>query len=402
MDSDVQISSEVGHGSVVTLQPQVGVSEGDLVWQPPKQLQQLAPVVVSNPGSMLHEQLTRLGCAPRLVPDGNCSPKKGDVVIIDLSEEFTARADLAQALTEPLVITVGQEGLPGVSHVTGWPTRERVLAECLSAEQFDSLPTNRLKIRQLGGCVLIVDDSPLNRRLVAEFLALWGLEFREAPDGATAVKMWSEDHYDLIIMDCQMPVLDGLAATEEIRRREKPDEHVPILALTAHALATDAERCIGSGMDDYLAKPVIPEALRRKITQLLLSRQPKDGFAADSESETGPEATTVDETIWNRLIDLQYRSGDNLLPELLGLYQAQGQELTKKLREAVLSENQEAVQRFAHSLKGTAGSIGAARVVQLCKRIENCPKPSIELSEELDAAVIEAHDVLQSRLRSKS
>jgi two-component system sensor histidine kinase/response regulator len=316
------------------------------------------------------------------------------LVIIDLSEDTAARTALAQSLLNQIVITVGGEEVPGLSHVIGWPPRQRELAEQLSVERFDSPPTDRFP--QIRGRVLIVDDSPLNRRLLAEFLTLWGLDFDEADDGAIAVSMWEKNHYKLIIMDCQMPILDGLAATAEIRSRESPREHIPVLALTAHAMASDAERCIAAGMDDYLSKPLMPDSLRRKITQLLFNDQHYEQLANSIPPK--PAVETIDEVIWNRLVDLQSRSGGDLLAELVEMYGTQGQELTMKIRKAIESNELETLRPSAHRLKGTAASIGAARVAEICRNLEEIKEPPLARCDELEAAVAESYQTLLGRL----
>jgi CheY-like chemotaxis protein/HPt (histidine-containing phosphotransfer) domain-containing protein/anti-sigma regulatory factor (Ser/Thr protein kinase) len=439
MDSEVELTSTVGKGTKVALQPQLEVQPKAGAWQPPSALRDLSVVLVSNPSSMVDDQLRQIGCRATVASEHQLSLQEGDVVIVDLNEDAAARGELAQTISDHLVITVGGEELQGIPHVIGWPPRERALAECLSDERFDSIPTNR--IRKIGGRILIVDDSALNRRLVAEFSTLWGLEFDEAENGAKAVTMWEQNSYDLIIMDCQMPIMDGLAATAEIRRRETPGQHIPILALTAHAMASDVARCTAAGMDDYLSKPLTPETLRKKITQLIFAADDNDDGEGDKRtgsepvsavqnassvddlsttnkirrrvsnselesdttsatvsSQTEAEAEVVDEVVWSRLLDLQQRSGDNLLEDLVGMYGAQSQELSKQIREALVSNEKEVVLRCAHRLKGTAGSIGAARVEQLCQNIEVTPEPSLVLCDELDEAVVKAHQTLLGRL----
>jgi signal transduction histidine kinase/CheY-like chemotaxis protein len=436
MDSEVELTSTVGTGTKIALQPQLEVDPKAGAWQPPSALRELSVVLVSTPSSMLHEQLRQIGCRATVASDLELSLQEGDVVIIDLNEDAATRGELAQSISDHLVITVGGEELQGIPHVIGWPPRERALAECLSEERFDSTPTNR--IRKIGGRILIVDDSALNRRLVAEFSTLWGLEFDEAENGANAVTMWEQNSYDLIVMDCQMPILDGLAATTEIRRREPPGQHIPILALTAHAMASDVAKCTAAGMDDYLSKPLTPETLRRKISQLIFdgdghgdkptgsgqvspvqnattvddlsptnkirrrvsgAGRESDTASATVSSETEAQAKAVDELVWNRLVDLQNRSGDSLLEDIVGMYGTQSKELSKQIREALVSNEQEVVQRCAHRLKGTAGSIGATRVEQLCQKLEEAQEPSLVLCDELEEAVAQAHQTLLGRLR---
>ena len=111
--------------------------------------------------------------------------------------------------------------------------------------------------------VLVVEDNPVNQKVAVLILARFGLRSDVAGNGLEAVQMAGTLRFDLVFMDCQMPEMDGYAATAEIRRREKPGEHVVIVAMTAEALAGARDRCIAAGMDDYITKPVKMRISRR-------------------------------------------------------------------------------------------------------------------------------------------
>ncbi|MBM4782726.1 MAG: response regulator [Archangiaceae bacterium] len=122
------------------------------------------------------------------------------------------------------------------------------------------------------GKVLLVDDNDINRLIASHHLKALGFEVDQAEDGAQAVDRWRRGGYVLIVMDCQMPVLDGYQATGNIRSEEAGRAHVPILGLTAHAMAGDREKVLAAGMDEYLAKPVRLPELQRTLTRLGLVR----------------------------------------------------------------------------------------------------------------------------------
>ena len=117
--------------------------------------------------------------------------------------------------------------------------------------------------------VLIVEDSPVNRLVAVHVLERCGFRSHVVNDGREALHALSTQRYDAVLMDCQMPDIDGYEATRELRRRENGGRHTPVIAMTAHAMTGDRERCLEAGMDDYIAKPVrshtLNEVLRRWI-----------------------------------------------------------------------------------------------------------------------------------------
>jgi CheY-like chemotaxis protein len=119
--------------------------------------------------------------------------------------------------------------------------------------------------------VLVVEDSPVNRLVAVHVLERCGFRAHVVNDGREALQALSTQSYDAVLMDCQMPNIDGYEATRELRRRENGIRHTPVIAMTAHAMTGDRDRCLAAGMDDYIAKPVrsqtLVEVLRRWIVE---------------------------------------------------------------------------------------------------------------------------------------
>jgi CheY-like chemotaxis protein len=168
--------------------------------------------------------------------------------------------------------------------------------------------------------------------------------------------------YDLVLMDCQMPQMDGYAATAEIRRRERAQgvaaRRTPIIAMTANALKGDAEKCLAAGMDDYLPKPVTVQ----RLEAVLARWRPPTGSDAPEEA--------VDARALTALRDLQGAGRPDLLAELIAVYLRDTPPRLAALHDAVARVDAEALRREAHGLKGSSSQLGAVQVARLCTELE--------------------------------
>ncbi|MBI2687623.1 MAG: response regulator [Acidobacteria bacterium] len=144
---------------------------------------------------------------------------------------------------------------------------------CRLPLEFDKVPTVRRADTELNpaslsnSSVLVVEDNAVNRRVAVAFLRKLGCTVETAVDGAAAIQMWQNGNFDLIFMDCQMPEMDGYAATQSIRCIEAGGRRTPIIAMTAHAMSGDRETCLAAGMDDYLAKPLDLDQLSATLSR---------------------------------------------------------------------------------------------------------------------------------------
>ncbi|RLJ22388.1 histidine kinase [bacterium endosymbiont of Escarpia laminata] len=225
------------------------------------------------------------------------------------------------------------------------------------------------EVKRLKGKVLLVEDNSINQQVARELLESFGLLVVIAEDGAVAVQQVQETDFDLVFMDVQMPVMDGYEATSAIRA--KPEfEKLPIIAMTAHAMVGDRERCLAAGMDDYLSKPINPEALfamlKRWLDGEIQQQQEMFSDGAD-EGITLPEQLPGIELAWG----LQRVGGNRVLYiKLLGDFQRKYQGCCRVLTGYLEAGDTVSSRRYAHTLQGVAGNIGAKELQGAARKLE--------------------------------
>ncbi|MGL6510113.1 response regulator [Aeromonas hydrophila] len=222
--------------------------------------------------------------------------------------------------------------------------------------------------------ILLAEDNELNQQVALELLRAVGADVSIAGNGAIALEMVAQTHYDLILMDMQMPVMDGLAATRLLREREDVGQHTPILAMTANVMAGDRERCLAAGMDDHIAKPIDPDrlyaALQRWATSF--SREVSNRLTASRASPATallPQLRALGlnaETALQRLMHNWewYR-------DLLQRFAHQGSQPMESLLAALQTNDREEAHRQAHTLKGIAATLGAGSLQEVSARLES-------------------------------
>ncbi|WP_089937248.1 hybrid sensor histidine kinase/response regulator [Candidatus Entotheonella palauensis] len=222
--------------------------------------------------------------------------------------------------------------------------------------------------------VLVAEDNPVNQDVIEGMLESLACQVDLVTNGQEVIEALVHTAYDLVIMDCQMPVMDGYAAARALRAREAAvgSERLPIIALTAHALQGDRERCLAAGMDDYLSKPFTFEQLSAALGRWLPRRDeprvPQDLPQASTPLPKSAQTPTLDLTTFTTLEGLP--NGTTRAARVLRRYLNSAPGLISQLHQAVEQSNGPAIQQAAHSLKGGSATVGALRLVELCQEIE--------------------------------
>jgi CheY-like chemotaxis protein/HPt (histidine-containing phosphotransfer) domain-containing protein len=227
---------------------------------------------------------------------------------------------------------------------------------------------------------LLVEDNVVGQKVAATMLENLGCNVDVVADGTEAVKAAIQAPYHAILMDCQIPVLDGYRATSEIRRLQGGSSRTPIIALTASPAAADRERCLAAGMDDYLAKPLRLEALAAVLDRWAGGRLDQVTAVPPSEhppvrlddvdqpaDDVGP---VLDVEVLSRLEGLGKVAGVDLIEQLATLFLAEADAHVTAMRHGLDASDAAAVARSAHTLRGASANIGATHLAIVCAQLE--------------------------------
>ena len=316
-----------------------------------------------------------------------------DFAVIDLNMPGMDGIELAETLKgDPtaaaislfLLSSSGERLGAAESHLRGFagsltkPVRSSELFDCLISglNQGTSRPsttevlTDETQNPEMMGMILLVEDNKMNQLVGTKILTKLGFGFDIANHGGEAVRAIQAASYDAILMDCQMPEMDGYEATAEIRRIEGTNRHTPIIAMTAAAMEGDRENCLAAGMDDYITKPVRLEALADVLERWIAPAVP------DQASE-GPANTSTEESQAYPLDPSQIEllrsldDGDGaVLGEIIDEYLTQAAQGRGELARVVDQGDAHALERAAHSLRGASANVGASALATVCAEME--------------------------------
>jgi CheY-like chemotaxis protein/HPt (histidine-containing phosphotransfer) domain-containing protein len=334
-----------------------------------------------------------------------------DVVIIDVKGFTCEGVELARKVRldgtgqrPEVILLMGLDGSVADSSLENLgafalltkPARPSVLFDCLVSIASGSRENGiaSFYVRKSGAAsrpafnsrVLVVEDNAVNQDVASGLLKQMGCSVITASNGRSAVQLFAQETFDLILMDCEMPIMDGFDATRRIRDIERammrfydkghPRSRTPIVALTAHALAEVRERCLEAGMDDFLVKPYdelqIADMLGRWLMPCTsIVTPPTDSAPSANEWPSSAKPTTrLDMAAVDRIRRIPGENGSSVLGQVVSQFATTSAPLLATMRAKSRDCDPQAVWRAAHNLKSSASAIGACRVSQCCEEIE--------------------------------
>ena len=342
-----------------------------------------------------------------------------ELVLIDQQMPGVTGAELGELIgSDPmlartrlvLLVCVDQKGDPARFAEQGFaacltrPVRSGELRDCVAhvcaaqGEDWDArtfpeipaaTPSKASAPQRVGGRVLVVEDNVVNQKVAEKFLERFGCTVRVAGDGAQALEICAREDFDLILMDMQMPVMDGPSATRQLRMREGTGGRTPIVALTANVLSAQMQSCLDAGMDDVLAKPLDPNQLRA-VLERFVGGDPREAAGARGERLELSEAP-ID------LARLASLAGDDsaFMRELVATFKSSSAAVLAEMRSASGVGDRARLTRAAHKLRGASENLGAGRLRELTLLMESAAPDAtrMQLAQWIEAIAGELAEV---------
>ena len=414
MGGRVGLESELNRGSLFWFEVTLGVDSGQVGTKPSLDLRGKRFLVADGSDAnraVVSNYLRHWGAECRSVRSGfelidiltnNLkTSERFDLVILDRDMPGLEDAELAKAARSNPDITTNNiivmapitnlensvhEELLGAGRIVPKPVRYSVLREhileALEKQPKVSVlfPDDARPEEEEAQCslrVLLVEDSEVNQLLATDMLEHMGCEVQNAANGVEALALLKRNRYDLVLMDCQMPEMDGYEATREIRKLETANladhQPMPVIALTGHALEGSRERCLEAGMNDFLTKPFRYEQLRAMIEKWK-SQDPGKGeettFQTVRHEDNTEGAPTLDKNVIDSLRLLDPESRSNLLNRMIDIYFEHTPTLLRALRAGAKEGKLSDLKTAAHDLKSSSAGLGGMRIYALCRELE--------------------------------
>ena len=372
------------------------------------------------------QMIAHVAAAPEEALEWLRSGREFDVVMLDLDVHGREVGRFAGALDTagrriPLVAmraaasrSDGSEGAgrEGIAAVLAKPIKQSVLFDTLTSlfgADADRLATtgeietefDRRLALAVPLRILLVDDHPTNRRLGFKVLERLGYAADVADSGREALTCLEERDYDVVFMDVQMPEMDGLETTRELRRRW-PDRPLRVIAMTANAMSGDRQACLAAGMDDYLSKPVQLDALVDALRRSRVEKPSTPEGGPTSAPNAVPSAAVLDQRALTKLLDM-IGGEETSLAELIDSFLGETPALLDALQTARACGNAEGMRRAAHTLKSSSADFGALELSALFREIETRARDGADrVPAELVTGAVSAFEPVRVALLARA
>ncbi len=428
MDGEIGVESEPGKGSTFWFTARFQTAEGVTtseragdIQNDPRELKGLRVLVVDDNATnrqILNDMFLAWGFEPgsatngaealRMLEEARLAGRHFQLAVLDMMMPGMSGIDLARALRKGtafadlrLIMLTSLDGSGeleiarqvGIAAYLIKPVRQsRLLNAVTSAMGMKAADTNNTDFHTgrcfAGASVLLVEDHPVNQEVGKAMLEHLGCSVEVAGNGRIALDLYSHRSYDLVLMDCQMPEMDGYEATRAIRSAETARNgaagHIPIVALTAHALEGDREKSLEAGMDDHLSKPftfdqlteVLAKYLPFQRVELDVASHPVydesigNGALTPVRRQDGEDSSGIDRTVLDRIRAIEAQGSTGLFTTVVTYYINESPGTIASLRKAVEANDAGTMQELAHSLKSASANVGAQTVAGLCKEME--------------------------------
>ncbi len=404
MDGEIHVESEIGLGSCFSFTARFGLSRIEAERNPGHSSLKDKRVLIVDDNAVMRKlmllSLGTFGCCVEAVDSGEAALARlqekaaFDLILLD----WHLANDSMDGLTTAHRIHSGGNTVPIIMITGDDPQLARDKAEYGDIQAFLAKPVSRSELYDTmnnvlaghyeqplavhhqmsvpnltGSRILLVDDNDFNRQVGRELIELTGATVSTANDGAQAVEAAASFSYDLVLMDCQMPVMDGYTAARLLRERWPV---LPILALTAHAMIEEKERVLAAGMNDILNKPIVPDTLYAMLTQWL-ARSPRESVVINvSPPQLAPKNPALDASLpvaegFDLSLALARVNGNRpMLERFLRLFYERNANSVSEIDVALARQDEAAARLLAHALKGGAGTIGAIALSAAAARLE--------------------------------
>ena len=442
MGGDIGVESEYGSGTTFWFTAELEKLPANIeaVWHRKDSLQNKKVLVVDDNQTnreIMQAQLGYWGASPVLVNSGSEALQAlqqtkqeaapFDAVILDMQMPGLSGLQVAEKIKEQKLaektrivlfssasdqLSSDEYQAAGIHYFATKPVRQPDLYNCLTAAINSGRKTvvksvaHRINKNAVSGSVLLAEDNIVNQDMMMELLNQLGVDVQLAENGQVVLDALKKNSYDVILMDCQMPVLDGFEATKKIRQQEalRDDNYrIPIVALTANVMDGYQQKCLDAGMDEYLSKPVSSKSLVKVLLHWLAPGKADSTVPAVPE-EDDPEDNDIvlDQTVYSELLAMCDQAPAGFYDKLVDKYKVSASEDIASLRQGIIEKDGPKTGSCAHRLKSSSANWGGRRMAKACQRLELAGKNNdLENAEQLVNYVEKEFKILLKILNNK-